>query len=141
MFAAVRECTEQRFAPGLPELRQFTLGRHQRLVEKRDYGRVFADSVSVANRSFLILANGNDRGFARLGLAVAKRRIKHASHRNRVKRAIRESFRLNQALIDSLDVVVLVSKRIDIADRQQLKTGLDALWIKLKKKCAQSPCS
>lgn len=44
---------------------------------------------------------------ARLGLVVAKKVLRRAVDRNRAKRAIRESFRLNQRL-PAVDIVVRV---------------------------------
>lgn len=55
---------------------------------------------------------------ARLGLVVAKRVIRQAVHRNRIKRVIRESFRVHQHLLVGLDLVVLV--RSELSEQNQV---------------------
>jgi ribonuclease P protein component len=49
---------------------------------------------------------GEDAGEARLGLLVSKREARSAVARNRIKRRIREAFRLEQAGLAGLDVLV-----------------------------------
>lgn len=50
----------------------------------------------------------NSQGHPRLGLAVPRRVIRLASGRNRLKRLMREQFRLNQGGLPSLDIVARV---------------------------------
>lgn len=45
-------------------------------------------------------------GPPRLGILVSRRHAAHATERNRIKRCIREAFRLEQARIGPLDVLV-----------------------------------
>ncbi|MCK5877988.1 MAG: ribonuclease P protein component, partial [Candidatus Marithrix sp.] len=79
--------------------------RQQRLLTARDYQLVFAKPYTSRDRYLIVLARENKLSFARLGLAIAKKRIKLAVARNRIKRLIRESFRQQQ--MASLDYVVL----------------------------------
>lgn len=55
-----------------------------------------------------MLAKAGARGEARLGMVVAKRHVKAAVARNRIKRFIREAFRLQQRRLAGLDIVVVV---------------------------------
>jgi ribonuclease P protein component len=47
-----------------------------------------------------------DMGGARLGMLVSRRHSAHAVERNRIKRCIREAFRLEQETLGPLDVLV-----------------------------------
>ena len=63
---------------------------------------------------------------------LAKKHIKLAVQRNRIKRIVRESFRLQQAKFDSYDYVVMARpSAIDLTD-QQLRCVIDKLWFKLR---------
>ncbi len=56
--------------------------------------------------------------------------------RNRIKRAVRESFRHNQDSLCALDIVVL--GRNDVAGQtcKDLETALETLWTRLIETCA-----
>jgi ribonuclease P protein component len=47
-----------------------------------------------------------DSGAARLGMLISRRHAAHAVVRNRLKRCIREAFRLEQERLGPLDVLV-----------------------------------
>jgi len=62
----------------------------------------------------LFLAKCNNVELARLGLAVPKKHIHRAVERNRLKRIIRESFRLKQEKLKGNDIVVVVRNKLDV---------------------------
>lgn len=70
----------------------------------------------------------------RLGLTVAKRHVKRANQRNRIKRVIRDSFRLNQHDLPPLDIVVLVRGGVLDMDNEQLRKLVEKLWRKLSRR-------
>ena len=93
-------------------MRRYTFRRQQRLSRRGDFQRVVRTSCSVADHRLVIYVAANDRGCTRLGTSVGKR-VGSAVKRNRVKRLIRESFRLLQHdLPVGLDLLV-VSRRAD----------------------------
>lgn len=113
-----------------------TLGfpKASRLLTSRDYARVFDEvQIRVPHRNFLILARTNSEGHARIGLVFSKRNLKLAVQRNRVKRRIRETFRLNSKL-PPLDIVVLGRSGLADIDNAQLNQLLDDLWSRLIRK-------
>ncbi len=113
--------------------------RSSRLSGPRDFSRVFAEGRRLARNALLLIGRSNPLGHPRLGLAVAKRHVRRAVDRNRIKRIIRESFRDHQEELGGLDVVVLVrGPGMATLDRRVLRKSLDRHWSELVKKCASS---
>ncbi|EAR20780.1 Ribonuclease P protein component, partial [Nitrococcus mobilis Nb-231] len=70
--------------------------RSVRLTRPAEYARVFAGARRVADCYFTVLVIRNDHDRARLGVTVSKKTAPLAVVRNRIKRRIREAFRLHQ---------------------------------------------
>lgn len=111
------------------------LPKHARLLNAADFDRVFDKSVRSSDQFFTVLARPNDLEYSRLGMAISKRRVKLSVVRNRLKRIVRENFRLSQQDY-SVDYVVMAGKKGAIATNQELKKSLERHWGLLKKKCA-----
>ncbi len=106
-----------------------------RLLNASDYDTVFANSqYKVANRHFLILASNQNKTGSRLGIVVAKKNIPLAVQRNRIKRLLRESFRLRSESCKQLDIVVLVRKGADKLRNPEIFESLQNLWRDLASK-------
>ena len=76
------------------------------LTHDREYQRVYAARTSVIKGPLRISALANELGRTRIGLSVPGR-VGTNVKRNRIKRLVREAFRLNQdALPRGLDLVV-----------------------------------
>ncbi len=78
-----------------------------KLLTAENYKNVFAKAERFGNRSFTVLARENGLDHARLGLAISKKCAKRAVDRNRIKRHFRESFRLNQHKLPSVDIIAM----------------------------------
>lgn len=115
--------------------------RQQRLLKPAEFKRVFADACKVGNQYLTLLAKENELNHPRLGLAIAKKHVKTAVGRNRIKRQVRESFRLHQEDLGGFDIIVLSRVGCNQADPRELRASLDTLWLKLVKRCAQSSSS
>lgn len=111
-----------------------------RLLTPADFKQVFdAAALRVSSKELLILARSNSFDHPRLGLVVAKKHVRRATRRNRVKRIARESFRLQQAALagdgrHGLDVIVLARSGLDRLDNEALHEQFGQLWRQLQRK-------
>ena len=64
----------------------------------------------------------------RIGLTVAKKNVRRAHERNRIKRLTRESFRLRQHELPAMDFVVVAKKGVADLDNRALSEALEKLW-------------
>lgn len=115
---------------------QFT--RLQRLLKPSEFKNVFDQACKSGDNYFTVLARTNALTTARLGLVIAKKKIREAVARNRVKRLIRESFRLHQHGLIGIDCVVLAKEGIDKIDNQTLTGALTTHWQKIARRCKKS---
>ena len=104
------------------------LPRSARLSGKADFDRVFAAARRKGSRFFRIVMADNDRGYARLGMAVSRRVDKRAVVRNRLRRQIRESFRGAWPGLPHLDIVVTAKPEAARAQRADVWRDLVAFW-------------
>ncbi len=112
-----------------------SFSRESRLRSSADFKQVFdTTDIKVSSRHLLILAKANKLGRARMGLVVAKKNIRTAVGRNRAKRHIRETFRLQNNEIGHLDIVVLVRKGFSDLSDSELNQLLNQQWHRLKRK-------
>jgi len=112
----------------------FAFLRGSRLLNAGDYRTVFNGAkVKVSDKHLLILACPNQLSRPRVGLVIAKKHVRLANQRNRIKRLIRESFRLQQHELPDLDIVVLARPGLGTLDNPALQQLLRDSWKRLKK--------
>lgn len=113
----------------------YTFGKDVRLRCAKDYQGVFNHTLfKVHQPCFLILASlASDTQTHRIGLVVAKKKVRRAHERNRVKRISRESFRLNQQHLFGLDIVVMPKIGVEQVSNADLHQQLLTAWTKLKR--------
>ena len=129
--------------------------KNHRLLNSKNYKTVF-DGVEYKQGGgyFTFLSKENQLSRSRLGIVAAKKHIPLAVNRNKIKRAIRESFRHHRAgvynnsyevntddcLIEQeklkmfFDTVVLVKAKANLLSNIELKKELEKQWLKLSRK-------
>ncbi len=113
----------------------FNFGDDVRLRCAADYKSVFDGALlKVHQPHFLFLAKPSEFALkSRLGIVVAKKKVRRAHERNRVKRLTRESFRLHQQQLEQLDIVVMPKQGIDAVANAELHQELQFAWQKLQR--------
>jgi len=108
--------------------------RQSRLLTKHDFGRVFhVGEFRASTRHALVLARTNETKGSRLGLIVAKKHVRTAVQRNRIKRIVREFFRCQPPNI-ALDIVFLARGDLGTLTNHDIREQLSNLWQKLHNK-------
>jgi ribonuclease P protein component len=88
----------------------------------RTKGRRFSDEF------FAVSVMHNQHGHPRLGLAIATRIFRTAVARNRIKRLIRESFRMNQYSLPAVDITFSARDAAGKAAAAALRASLGRTW-------------
>jgi ribonuclease P protein component len=94
---------------------RFTFHKHERLRTARDFARVKQDGRSWYSPALTVrISSSGQEHPARLGLVVSKK-VGIAVKRNRIKRVIREVFRLNKHRIKSGNDIVAIPRQAAIS--------------------------
>lgn len=102
--------------------------QQDRLSTSKDYRDVFAKPIKSADSAYTILAISNQLTGPRLGVIVSKKNVPGAVDRNRLKRIVRESFRIHKHIISDFDVVVICKKNSAYTLNKKLFKQLQTHW-------------
>jgi ribonuclease P protein component len=106
--------------------------RDKRLLTPRHFKTVFdSPTGKVPGKNLLLLARENDFEHPRLGLVIGKKSVKLSVQRNRLKRVMRDSFRLHQELLAGWDIVIVARKGLGDVENPELHQHLGKLWKRL----------
>ena len=92
---------------------------------------MFSRAKKSSDVLLTVLVKKNNEALARLGLAIAKKNVKKAVQRNKIKRIVRESFRLNKHRLEGFDIVVLCRQKAALASKKELAMSIQMHWEKL----------
>jgi len=111
-----------------PSSRRSPLGAEKRLRSKLQFDAIYAGGRRLDDRYFGIRVKPNGLEHPRVGLAVAIKTMGNAVARNRLRRLLRESFRLAQHDLPAVDIVVAAKNPAREAPAPTLRASLAALW-------------
>ncbi|MEN6320784.1 MAG: ribonuclease P protein component [Syntrophaceae bacterium] len=104
--------------------------KHVRILKRRDYLTVYQYGVRIYSENFTIISCRKDVGVSRLGITVSKK-VGSAVQRNRIKRLVREFFRLNRSRLSALqDIVIIARKDVSSFSYQDVCRELESHLIK-----------
>lgn len=105
---------------------RFLLKQHIR--QQAEFDAVFKQGRRLNYKCFTLIDMQNKRDYARLGIVVGKKNCPLAVRRNRIKRLIREQFRLNQQVIAGKDIVILLRSPINRINDQEQRECFEQLF-------------
>jgi ribonuclease P protein component len=110
---------------------RFRLVKDDRLLKRADFVALSEAGRRVHAGLFLALVAPNHVGRPRLGITVS-RKVGGAVQRNRIKRQVRECFRLNRRRLDlSGDIAVIARSGAAALSNRELRDAIEALFEKI----------
>jgi len=101
-------------------MKKQSFGKKERVHNRKQYVNIYRRGGRVHSTNFTVILSPNPSGEKRLGVAVSKR-VGNAVKRNRIKRLLREFFRLNKdGLPDSQDMVIIAKKDVPLLKYQDV---------------------
>jgi ribonuclease P protein component len=110
-----------------------TFRPHERLKDPKDFRRAFERRRSESDHVLVVYGVENSLAHSRLGISVARKKVRAASSRNRLKRLVREAFRLSKAELPSgIDLVVI--PRVHAASSDAIRQSLVELGCRVARR-------
>lgn len=100
----------------------FRLLKRHKLRKKYDFQRLQYEGRKLFSKHFLLVLAPSACENSRLGVAITTKIEKNATKRNKLKRRLRELFRLNrERLSKSVDLLIIARKSASECDFNELK--------------------
>ena len=88
----------------------FEFTRKERITHPQEFKDVMKFGKRIPSKNLILFMKGNKNPFHRLGIVVS-REVGKSTYRNRIKRLLREFFRLHKShIIRAADMVVLAKR-------------------------------
>ncbi len=111
---------------------KYGLQKNDKLRKRSEFLRLSANGKKIADRYFVLILICNPAGSSRIGLTVSKR-VGNAVTRNRIKRLVREHFRVNRNLLNgSWDMNVIARQAAANLSTAQIFASLTRLFEKTR---------
>jgi ribonuclease P protein component len=124
-------------AVGGPHRARLRFQRSQVLRTGAQFQGVYRQGRRFGNELLTAAVCANLSGLPRLGLSIAARTVGNAVARNRLRRVIRESFRLRQPELPAVDIVIGARNAARAAAADAVRMALGKLWTEIIATCAK----
>ena len=115
---------------------KLTYGKSEKLKSKKSIELLFNEGNSVASFPLRLIyfKNSNEENTCKIGVSVPKKKVPNAVDRNRIKRLMRESYRLNKILFNEFTNDGMVGMFLFVDKKEW---SLEQLNIKIQKLAAK----
>lgn len=104
--------------------------RLESLKSKKDFDKVYRKGKSFADKVLVMYYLKNQVGYTRVGVSVSSK-IGNSVVRHRIKRLIKEVFRVNFQNIQGYDIIFIARTRASEADFVKIKNSMNHIIRKL----------
>ena len=102
----------------------FCIFNMERLRKNAQFSEVYRTHNSFADKFLIMYVRKNGESFNRVGVSISKK-VGNSVIRHRLKRLIKESYRLHEKMFNSgLDIVVIARKGSDACDFAGIESAL-----------------
>ena len=108
--------------------------KRARLLNAAQFDAVFKQGRRFTAGAFTAVMASNELGFPRIGFAFSKKHAPHSVQRNRVRRILRERFRLQQATLAPVDLVLMLRSKLPV-DAPSVTAATNDFWLQLARRC------
>ncbi len=106
------------------------MNKIHKISEKAQFDRILNDGSVHKSSSLVLFKSPKIQQFGRLGVIISKRNISKAVTRNRIRRIVRESFRVNEKYLGNFDIVIKIRRNAGIKLNKILGCELKNIWSK-----------
>ncbi len=90
-------------------MKQFSFGKEEKLLRPQEFKRAMRKGENRGTDHFRVFVLPNQSNKRRLGITVS-RKVGAATRRNRIKRLLREFFRLHKACLPSSSDILFIAR-------------------------------
>ncbi|UAJ65274.1 ribonuclease P protein component [Candidatus Schneideria nysicola] len=109
-------------------MKKFKFAKKLRLLNSKHFSFVLQKYKKFYTQEIMILWRLNMLEYPRIGFLISKKIIKKSHERNRIKRLIREHFRINYLTLPNIDFIIIVKKNIVDLNNHTIKEQLEIIW-------------
>lgn len=111
--------------PAAATNRSFSFSARYRIKKSKEFQQIRETGSKLYAKHFLVLVAPSEAENSRLGVTITTKIDKRSVVRNKLKRRIREVFRLNRHLLNkNLDIVVIARRDAQLCTLKEIKQEL-----------------
>jgi ribonuclease P protein component len=114
--------------------------KKSKLLSQAQFKSVFQKKNKRFAHYFIIYIVENKLDYPRIGFVLSKKQVKLATHRNTIRRVVKESFRMHQHSLPSLDFVIVGLTKADKVTKKELANCMAKQWNYFQSKYSSNLC-
>jgi len=112
-------------------LKNFSFKKIDKILKRREYLKLQRCGKKIQDRNFIVIYSDETFEKKRIGITVSKK-LGNAVKRNKIKRLIREHFRINRDKIAGfIDINVIAKKKAGETSADMVFKSLDGIYKKI----------